>query len=228
MLFNDLEPMGVDDYPFVPVMAYHNPQTPYYQWRLQGVVRGLRDAQFLYNRRKVIELDLAESQMTSGWIYKENALVNPKDVYMTGQGKGLALKAEAQMTDVQPIQPPQIPPSFFQLSENLTTEIMQIAGVNEELMGQAIDDKAGILAMLRQGAGLTTLQKLFDQLDFAQKLLGKKLIKIVQNHFSPAKVQRIIEEQPTEQFYNKMFGRYDAAVEEGFNTTTQRQVQFGS
>jgi len=80
--------------------------------------------------------------------------------------------------------------------------------------------------MMRQGAGLTTLQRLFDQLDYSQKLLGKIMIKLIQTNFTPGKVQRIIEDQPSEQFYNKNFGIYDAAVEEGFDTTTQRQVQF--
>ncbi|MDX1532882.1 MAG: hypothetical protein R3230_01595, partial [Nitrosopumilaceae archaeon] len=224
--YHDINPVGIDSYPFVPVLGYYNPQTPYYEWRIQGVVRGLRDAQFIYNRRKIIELDMAESQITSGWIYKEDALINPKDVFLAGQGKGLALKKGAQMTDVQQIRPPDIPQSFFQLSQSLTTEIQQIAGVNEELLGSAIDDKAGILAMLRQGAGLTTLQRLFDQLDFSQKLLGRLLIETIQKNFSPAKVKRIIEQEPTQEFYNHTFGRYDAAVEEGFDTTTQKQVQF--
>lgn len=218
--------LGIDQYPFVPVFAYYNPQLPYYPWRIQGVVRGLRDAQYLYNRRKIIELDILESQVSSGFIYKENALVNPKDVFQAGQGKGIALKEEAQMTDVLPIQAPQIPPSMIQLSEILAREVMEISGVNEELLGSAVDDKAGILSMLRQGAGLTTLQGLFDQLDRSQKLLGKLLIDIIQTNFTPGKVQRIIEEQPTAQFYNKAFGKYDAAVEEGLNTTTQRQMQF--
>jgi hypothetical protein len=58
---------------------------------------------------------------------------------------------------------------MIQLSELLGQEIQQISGVNEELLGSAQDDKAGILSMLRQGAGLTTLQGLFDNLDFATK-----------------------------------------------------------
>jgi len=219
-------PMGIDKYPFVPVLGYYNPQMQYFPFRIQGVVRGLRDAQYLYNRRKVIELDIMESQINSGWKYKEDALVNPKDVFMSGQGRGLALKAEAMMTDVEQILPPQLPPSMLQLSELLGREIMEISGVNEELLGSAIDDKAGVLSMLRQGAGLTTLQNLFDQLDFSQKLLGKIMIDIVQANFTPGKVKRIIEQDPTPQFYNKAFGKYDAAVEEGLNTTTQRQMQF--
>lgn len=227
VMYHGPNPMGLDKYPFVPVMGYFNPQVPYYPYRIQGVARGLRDAQYLYNRRRVIELDILESQVTSGWIYKENALVNPSDVFnLVGQGKGLALKEEAQMTDVQQIQPPQVPPSMIQLSELLAKEVQEISGVNEELLGSAVDDKAGILSMLRQGAGLTTLQILFDQLDRSQKQLGDLMIELIQANFTPGKVARIIEEDPAPQFYNKTFGRYDAAVEDGLNTTTQRQMQF--
>lgn len=226
VMYDGPNPMGIDQYPFVPVFGYYTPQLPYFPWRVQGVVRGLRDAQYLYNRRRIIELDILESQIASGWKYKENALVDPKDVFMFGQGRGLALKEEAAMTDVEQIQPPQIPPSMIQLSELLAREVQEISGVNEELLGTAMDDKAGILSMLRQGAGLTTLQTLFDQLDTSQKLLGKIMIDLIQTNFTPGKIKRIIEQEPTQQFYNKLFGRYDAAVEDGLNTTTQRQMQF--
>ena len=227
VLYDGPNPLGVDKYPFVPVFAYYNPQMPYFPWRIQGVVRGLRDAQYLYNRRKIIELDILESQINSGWKYKENALVNPKDVFLSGQGRGLALKDEANMTDVEQIMPPQVPPSMIQLSEILAKEVQEISGVNEELLGSAMDDKAGILSMLRQGAGLTTLQILFDHLDYAQKLLGKLMIDIIQTNFTPGKVKKILEtSEPTPQFYNKAFGKYDAAVEEGLNTTTQKQMNF--
>jgi len=226
VMYDGPNTMGIDKYPFVPVFAYYNPQMSDYSWRLQGVVRGLRDSQYLYNRRKIIELDILESQITSGFKYKIDSLVNPKDVFLAGQGRGLALKQDAQMTDVEQIMPPQIPPSMIQLSELLGREIQEISGVNEELLGSATDDKAGILSMLRQGAGLTTLQILFDQLDRSQKLLGGLMIDIIQSNFTPGKVERIIEQTPTDQFYNKAFGKYDAAVEEGVNTTTQRQMQF--
>ena len=226
LVYDGLNPLGTDKYPFVPVFGYFNPNISTYSLKLQSVVRGLRDPQYLYNRRKNIELDVQESQINSGWIYKENALVNPDDVYLSGQGKGLALKAGALMTDVQQIQAPQIPPSMFQLSEVMAKEIQEISGVNEELLGSASDDKAGILSMLRQGAGLTTLQTLFDQLDMSQKILGSEMLSAIQANYTPGKVKRIVEEEPAPQFYNKAFGRYDAAVEEGFNTTTQKQQEF--
>ncbi len=227
VMYNGPQPMGIDQYPFVPTFAYYYPQMPYFPMRIQGVVRGLRDSQYLYNRRKAIELDILESQINSGWKYKENALVNPKDVFLSGQGRGLALKDDAQMTDVEQIVAPAIPQSMIELSKILGEEISQISGVNEELLGSAVDDKAGILSMLRQGAGLTTLQILFDNLDRTQKMLGKIMIDLIQANFTPGKVKKILEgDEPTQQFYNKAFGKYDAAVEEGLNTTTQKQMQF--
>lgn len=226
VMYNGPQPNGSDLYPFIPVFAYYSPQMPYFPYRIQGMVRGLRDAQYLYNRRRVIELDILESQINSGFIYKENALVNPKDVFLSGQGRGLALKKEASMTDVQQIQPPNVPPSMIELSQLLAREVMEISGVNEELLGSADDSKAGILSMLRQGAGLTTLQGLFDQLDQAQKLLGKLLLDLVNLNFTPGKIKRILNEEPSPQFYQRSFGKYDCAIEEGFNTTTQKQLQF--
>lgn len=226
VMYHGPHPLGIDRYPFVPIWAYYEPQIPYFPWRVQGVVRGLRDAQYLYNRRKIIELDILESQINSGYIYKENALVNPKDVFLQGQGRGLAIKAEASVTDVVPIPAPGIPSSMMQLSQLLGEEISQISGVNEELLGSATDDKAAILGMLRQGAGLTTLQVLFDNLDQSLKLLGNVEVSIIQQNWTPGKVRRVLGEEPTQEFYNRAFGKYDATVEEGLNTSTQRQMQF--
>lgn len=226
VMWHGKNPMGIDRYPFVPVLGYYDPQIPYFPWRVQGVVRGLRDAQFLYNRRKIIELDILESQINSGIKYKEDSLINPKDAFLSGQGRALGLKREANMDDVQVIPPPQVPPSMMQLTELLGREMQEISGVNEELLGSASDDKAGILSMLRQGAGLTTLQPLFDQLNNAQKYLGEIFIDLMQENFSHGKVKRVIGEEPSDQFYNRAFQKYDCVVEEGLNTATQRQMQF--
>jgi hypothetical protein len=227
VMYDGPNPMGIENYPFVVTLGYFNPQMATFSNRVQGIVRGLRDSQYLYNRRKIIELEMLESQITIGYKYKENALVNPKDIFLNGQGRGLALKDEAQMTDVEQLVPPQIPPSMLQISEGMAREIMEISGVNEELLGlNQRESVSGFDTMLRQSAGITTLQILFDQLDRTQKNLGKLMIDIIQANFTPGKVKRIIEEEPAPQFYNKAFGRYDAAVEEGLNTTTQRQMQF--
>lgn len=226
VFYDGPNPMGIDQYPFVPIFAYYDPQIPYFPWRIQGVVRGLRDAQYLYNRRKVIELDILESQINSGWKFKADSLVDPREVFMQGQGRGIAIKRDANLADAEQIPAPQIPPSMIELSRILGEELKALSGVNEELLGSAVDEKSGILSMLRQGAGLTTLQILFDNLDLSQKLLGELHISMMQSNFSPGKIQKIIGEKPTLQFYSRAFGKYGASVQEGLNTSTQRQLHF--
>ena len=228
VMFNGPSPYGTDKYPFVPVLAYFEPDVPYYEWKIQGVVRPLRDAQFLYNRRKIIEFDILESQINSGMKVMEGSLVDDKDAFMSGQGRALFIKKDAPlgMDSVQPTPPPQIAPSAFQVSEGLAKEMNEISSVSEELLGMDQDDKSGILSMLRQGAGLTTLQTLFDNLDRSQKLLGELTMSFVQKNFTPGKVRRILNEEPTEQFFNKAFQKFDTVVTEGMLTETQRKASF--
>jgi hypothetical protein len=216
--------MNIDDYPFIPVWAYFRPDLITMADRVQSVVRGLRDAQYLYNRRRLIELDMLESVATTGIIYKEDALVDPKQAFTTGQGRAIAIKQTAQMSDVQQIAPAQIPPSMLEVSKALSDEIQQMTGINEVLVGADDNSKSGIESMLRQRASLSTLQGLFDNLDRSKKILGKRLLAIIQNNFTPGKVKRILEEEPSQEFYNKAFGKYDAVIAAGADTDTQRAL----
>ena len=221
------QPLGIDVFPFIPVIGFYNPMMPYFYSRIQGICRSLRDPQILLNRRIILSADLLESQTNSGWIFKENAVVDVKHLFQTGQGRIIPLKEEAQMTDLQPIQPPQIPASFFQIQETFSKEMSLVSGINEELMGFANDSKAGITEVLRQGAGLVTLQILFDRLDNSQNLLAELIMKVVRANYTPGKVKNILEgQEPAPLFFNKAFGKYHCVTELGFNTETQQQMEF--
>lgn len=218
--------LGIDRYPFVGVYGYWEPNCPYFSLKMQGVVRGLRDSQFIYNRKMVVMNDILESQINSGLKFKESALKDPRDAFLTGQGRMLAIRDSASMDDVQPIAPPSIDGSMMELSKILGEEIAQISGVNEELLGSATDDKAGVLSMLRQGAGLTTLQVLFDQLDMSQKHMGSLWMEIMQKNFTPAKIEKILGYPAPAEFHSKTFQKYDCVVEEGVYSATQKQIHF--
>lgn len=227
VFYDGPQPTGIDVYPFVPVMGFYNPMMPYFYSRIQGLCRSLRDPQILYNRRVLLSADAAESVVNSGWIFKTDAVIDVKHLFQTGQGRVIPLKKEAQMTDIQQITPPAIPQYFFQLQDTFSKEMNMVSGVNEELLGSAIDDKAGILSALRQGAGLTTLQPLFDKLDYAQNLLGELIMKVVRANYTPGKIKTMLEgEEPAPLFYNKSFGKYHCMVELGFDTESQKQMQF--
>jgi hypothetical protein len=220
-------PYGIDRYPYVPFLCYFTPEIQDYSYRYQGIVRNIRDSQVELNRRRNRMLDILDSQINSGIIVKEDALVDPEDAYLSGQGRALFLKDSATLADIHTISPPQIPPSMFELQKIMDDEIMNIAGINEELFGQSDDPTiSGFLTQLRMGAGLVSLQSIFDRLNQSQKLVGKIFIELIQANFGVGKMRRILNKDPTEQFKDQMFQKYDCVVEEGILTSTQRQMQF--
>ena len=219
-------PLGFDECPFVPVFWNYDPYLAQYNLRVRSLVRSLRDINFLFNRRIILNHDISESSLNTGWMYLEDSVANEENMMHTGQGKNIVVKDSAKEFPPQKIIPNAVPPSDIQLADQLFQLIYPISGINEELLGAAQDSKAGITEMLRQGAGLVTLQKYFDQWDRSLKQLGMLNLRIIQNKWMPFKVSRILGEQPTEQFFSKNFQQYDVLPAEGLNTTVQRNEAF--
>jgi hypothetical protein len=219
--------LGIDDYPFVPSQCYIEQDIQAYAWRKQGVIRNLRDSQFLYNMRKVIELQLLQSSLNAGWIYPVDVVPDAKCFRQTSGGDGflIPLKAGRLPNEIQRIEPVAIPQSLLELSNSLAEDITKISGVNEELLGSATDDQSGILSMLRQGAGLTTLQTIFDKLDYTQRLYGKIRLQGIRKNFSKGKIRNILGHDADERFWTSHSQKYAVAVEEGNYSTTQRQME---
>lgn len=225
MVYHGKNLLGIDEYPFVPSLCYHEPDIQSYAWRCMGVIRNLRDPQFLYNMRKVIELQILQSQINSGWIYPVDAVTDPKAFRQTGEGYLIPLKAGHLPNEIQRIEAAAIPQSLLELSQSLAEDITKISGVNEELLGSATDDKAGILSMLRQGAGLTTLQTIFDKLDYTQRLYGKIRLQAIRKNFSKGKIRNILGHDADPRFFTSHSQKYGIAVEEGNYSTTQKQME---
>lgn len=229
LLYYGKDPSGLSDYSFVPFMAIFEPSYDLYSWKIQSLVRIVRDPQTELNKRRSKMVDLIDNQLNSGWIAKTNSVSNPQSLYKTGQGQVVFMKPESQMADIQRLNPAAIDPSWFQLEAEFDKDIMEIAGVNSELFGMADNDKietAGILSKMRQSAGLVNLQDLFDSLRESQKLLGRKVLKLIQKNYTPEKIQLITKKQITPEFYSQSFTKYDAVVGEGILTDTQKQSDF--
>lgn len=219
--------LNIDCYPFVPQLGFWNPMLPSFENRLQSLCRSLRDPQTLLNRRIILNSEIAESMATTGFIYKDGTPLDTRVLFNTGAGRMIPLKKDASMDDIRPIPQQTVPASFFEIEKTMSGLLNKVTGINEELMGSASDDIAGITSVLKQGAGLTTLQPLFDNLDNAQILLGELLMKVIRSNYTPGKIKSLLGgEEPAPLFYNEAFGKYNCMVESGLNTDSQKQMQF--
>lgn len=219
-------PYGLDEYPFVPYTAIWEPESDQWGLKVQSLIRCMRDPQREANRRRSQMIDLLDSQINSGWIATEGSVVNPRSLFQASQGKVIWRNQDAPPGAIEKIQPAQIPASMFQLQQQFDQDIKEIAGVNDAAFGvMESGNESGVLTMLRQGAALTNLQDVFDNLRFSQKHMSQLALKLIQG-WTPQKIQRIINDEPTKEFYDNEFTKYDCVIQEGLLTDTQRQVFF--
>ena len=227
--YNGPDPLGIGDYPFIPLIGFYDAEYDDMAYKIQGLVRCMRDPQTEANKRRSQMIDILETQINSGWLAPKKGVENPEALYQTGQGVVIWLDENTPWRP-QKIPPADIPAGMFQLQQIMDKDILEIPGANSDLMGQPENENiqvAGILSKLRQGQGLTILQDLFDHYrDYSKKLLGTKLIQIVQENFTSAKVQRIINKQPHPQLFDKEAAKYDVVPTEGVLTDTQRQFYY--
>ncbi len=217
-------PLGIDQYPFTPFIGYHDLSDNNYSFRYQGVMRNIRDQQYLLNYRSQLELDLLAAQF-SGVDVEEDALIDDQDAFKVGPGKVRFFK-KGRLQSLVDKPGANINPANFEVTERLRRGVQSDAGVTPELLGQAEDNDIGITEQLRQGAALTTLQELFDNLDLSQTNAGRLHWEIIQKNYTLGKIRKMIEEEPTNEFRDKSFQKYDSVVTRAPLTDTSRQLAF--
>jgi hypothetical protein len=227
LMFQGDNPLGFDDCPFVPVFWNYEPHINYYDLRCRGLVRTMRDSNYLLNRRIIINHDISEATINAGWLRKVGAVANEDNLKKSGQGWDVIINEGYEMTDVQKIMPSAVPESDMALADQLRSLIFGTSGVDLENWSAQNDKQVSSLTtMLKQAANLMVLQKYFDQWDFSLKLLGERLLQIALNNWEASKVGLLIGEEPTPFFYSKVFAKYQVIVEEGMLTATQKQQEF--
>lgn len=169
---------------------------------------------------------MLESLATTGMKVMEGSLVDDSSVFNVGQGRMFYIKKTAKegMNSIQPIQQPTVDPSAIQISQMLTQDMEKIVAISEESMGLDIKDKAAVITRLRQLTSQTAYQKVFDNLDVAQKMHAQLKIDIAIENWSPGKIRAILKEEPTDYFFSTVYAKYSTTVTNGYDTPTQRQM----
>lgn len=212
--------------PLIPVFWNYNPEINQYDYRSRSLVRCMRDSNFLFNRRVILNHMISEGNINAGWKRKSGAVANEDNLRKTNTSYDIVINEGYELSDIEKIRPNEVPPSDMQLADQLRDMIFGVSGINmENWSGQ--DDKqiSSLTALIKQAANLTVLQKYFDQWDTMQSLIGERFIEIVINNWNEYKVATIINEQPTEQFFSPSFAKYKVLIEEGINTPTQKTMQ---
>ena len=230
LLYSGPDPTGLDNFPFVPVLLYHEPLIDTYQLKIQGIVRSIRDAQRQYNRRHSQIIDLMESIINTGWITKNGSVLDPTMLMQAGQGRQIVVNDGYDVNaDVREISPPNIPPGYLQYQDIIDKNIMEIPGASDELLGLSStgdSQVSGKLAEVRSSNGLKGNRGIFDNLEQTKKYVGMLVLECIQKNYQPGKIQRITGREPSEEFFSGQFGEYDCAIKQAVKTATQREAYY--
>lgn len=222
----------VETYPFVPLICYMEPSIFMPSQRIQGLAACNWSLQRQFNKRHMKIIDMMDSEISTGYKYLIGSVSDPKDLQQSGQNRIIGIDPENApegINSVQELRGGGANPALIQYQEILDKLSLTLANVNESAMG--IDEGgntqiSGRLAEVRIAQGLRGNRKIFDNIETAQQILGALVLKCLQSHYPPGKIQRILGEQPTEQFYEKQFEQYDAVIKEGVRSKSQKDAYY--
>ncbi len=234
LIHNGDTPAGFSDnmYPFIPMFCYYVPNFTDWTYKVQGIVRSLKDPQREYNKIRSIMMDAAMTVPNSGWVYRTGVPKNPDELDKTGGGQKIELNQGGLGDGLWPIVPPQLNQVLTQLHELHRLDITTI-GPNADMLGMIGNDSnassadaSGLALQLRAKQGLLSLQNPFDGASLSHRILGRYLIQMM-NRWSKEKIERIIGRPVPPQFEKyKNTARFDCITDTKTSSPTYQLATY--
>lgn len=219
--------LGLDDYPFTLYLCHFEAQLSNFALKVQGLPLSLIDTQRAFNKRQIRKMDVMDTAINTGGLYRVGD-IDPRDIKRTGAGVFVPVDSEKPFGEIfQPFQQGQIPSGWLEETQYLQSLAFDIVGVNESLLGTdegGNTQVSGRLAEVRAANGVRANRSLFDNFERSQKNLGQKLLRTIQKYYGPGKIQRILNKEPSPQFFNQEFDRYDAVIKQAVRSQTQKDA----
>lgn len=221
-----------ETYPFAPNICYFEPSIWIPSQRVQGIAACEWSNQRQFNKRHMKIQDMFDSVISTGYKYLIGSVPDVSDLQQSGQNKLIGIDPEHApegTNSVVELQSGNVPPALIEYQKILDDMSLTLANVSETLLG--IDEGgntqvSGRLAQVRLANGLRSNRKVFDNIEATQQIVGGLVLKCIQNKYPNSKVERIIGEEPTEQFRDQQFEQYDAVIKEGVRSKSQKDAYY--
>lgn len=214
-------PYNINVYPIQPFFAHFEPSYAVDR-KINSLVSVIADAQRSYNKRKNALLDILDTSLQSGVIYKEGAVKNPESLYMIRAGHNICIRRDVPITDaIQQITSTDLPSSIFQAIKDLENDMNILLGVNPEMFGQVQGgnnsevEVSGVLFKMKQASALVGMQPFYSLIRESQHLFGNILLKMIQANYSVEKMQRISQKEAPPEVRNQEWAKFSIVLQEG-------------
>jgi hypothetical protein len=150
---------------------------------IQGLVRGLRDLQEEYNKRRTQELHHLNSSVNSGTFVPKDALdpTNKAKLKNFGSTPGVQIYYDPAKTggaapNTWKVNPTPLSQGHAQLALENAQDIKEASGVNPDLLANDKTDQSGRAILLKQRQGLVMVQEPLDNYQQTKEILGRFIL----------------------------------------------------
>jgi hypothetical protein len=210
--------------------------------KTKGGVEDLIDPQLEINKRRSSTIDIITRTAHSGWMYHEKGVNEEQAEHIENNGAtpGVNIKWRGeQWQKPERIQPAAPPTAMERLEEKATSDLMEISGVNESALGDLDRVQSGRAIEARQRQAVLAIQVYMDNMSRSKELGGRKIIEMVQNHYTEQRILRVKGDRGEYTFEkinertavgeiknNVTLGRYEVSLDETPLASSYLQAQF--
>lgn len=161
---------------------------------IQGVVRGLKDLNLEFNKRRTQELRHLNASANSGFEIEENQLTSEEEDKLKrfGSSPGIVIKRRANSAPISRITPMPLSQGHAQLAAENAQDLKEASGVNPDLLANSSQSQSGRAILLKQRQGLSMIQEMLDNFSVTKKLTGKFILTQMPEIFNLEAAKRVL------------------------------------
>ena len=188
VLHDDWSPY--EHFTLVPYFPYWRRGKPF------GMVRNLISPQEQLNKISSQELHIVNTTANSGWIVESGSLtgMTADDLEEHGAETGLVLEFNRGSTPPGKIPPNQIPTGLDRIAQKAASNIKQISGISDSMLGTDGAEVSGVAIQAKQNRGVLMIQVPLDNLKKTRQYLAEKVLNLVQRYYTEERVIQITDE----------------------------------
>lgn len=227
-----------------PIVRFANELVYSDKMYVRGEVEDIISAQEEVNKRRSQSLHILNSTANSGFIVEKSAMgaTEIRKLESIGSRPGVVVQVEdGGLAKVQRMTPAPLSEGHVSLSSMSDADMKAISGVNSDLLGgDKTASESGIAMEARRRQGLISLEPVFDNYDFTQRVLGDTLLEQIRNTgaYTPEEIAsivggkvktidgQVVDEAQIMAFMQTKKGMYSVAMADMQNNPTIRSANF--
>jgi len=161
---------------------------------IQGLVRGIRDLNLEFNKRRTQELAHLNASTNSGWMVPKDSMSSEDYANLKKRGSAPGFVGQYDPVKGKPEKefPTPLSQGHAQLAEENAQDLKEASGVNPDLLANASQSQSGRAILLKQRQGLVMIQELLDNFSETKKIMGKFILSQLREMYTIESAMRVV------------------------------------